>query len=177
MVPESHQDNAAFGQVVLPELPVLRGVAYRLCRNEDQARDLVQDTLEKALIHFDRFVPGTQFRSWLIAIMRNTFTDGWRKANTRPELVGLAHGDGVAAPAPEAAPAWQQIDVEAVRIALVRVPEPLRTTLDLYVNERLSYANLAARLKVKPITVGTRLLRARRCLRKLLADELVDGDQ
>ena len=47
----------------------LHAVAFRLSGNREVAKDLVQDTLARALVHFDRFKPGTKPRAWLTTIL------------------------------------------------------------------------------------------------------------
>jgi len=64
---------------ILGHIPALRAFALRLCRNPDQADDLVQDTLLRAWTHFASFTPGTQLRSWLFTILRNGFYSDLRK--------------------------------------------------------------------------------------------------
>ena len=64
---------------ILLHAPALRAFALSLCRNPDQADDLVQDTMERAWAHFGSFTPGTQLRSWLFTILRNGFYSDLRK--------------------------------------------------------------------------------------------------
>ena len=51
--------------------PSLQGLAKVLCRNEDAAADLTQETLTRAWQARASFVPGTNLRAWLYTIMRN----------------------------------------------------------------------------------------------------------
>jgi RNA polymerase sigma-70 factor (ECF subfamily) len=53
--------------------------AYSLTANENDAKDLVQDTFLKALIYRDQFEDNTNLRAWAFAIMRNTFINNYRK--------------------------------------------------------------------------------------------------
>jgi DNA-directed RNA polymerase specialized sigma24 family protein len=48
----------------------LRPVAMSLCRNKDQADDLVQDTLLRAWENITRYEPGTKMPAWLCTILR-----------------------------------------------------------------------------------------------------------
>lgn len=54
-------------------IPALRAFARSFCRNPNDADDLVQETLTKALAKIHQFAPGTSMKSWLFTIMRNTF--------------------------------------------------------------------------------------------------------
>lgn len=51
----------------------LLGYAFKLTRSEEDAKDLVQETIYKALSNIDRFKPSTNLKAWTFTIMRNTF--------------------------------------------------------------------------------------------------------
>jgi RNA polymerase sigma-70 factor (ECF subfamily) len=169
MIPSSVQQREEFDRIAVAEIPVLMRIAIGLCKDPDHARDLVQDTLERAITNYNRFTPESHLRRWLGTIMRNIFRDNWRKANVRPEAQVTWLPELTVALPEEDAPPWKAVSDAELRAALTHVPEPLRTTFEIYATERLSYAALAARLNVPLRTVGTRLLRARRRLRELIA--------
>ena len=52
--------------------------AYSLTKNKDDARDLLQETLLKALVYKDHFAEDTNMRAWSFTIMRNAFINGYR---------------------------------------------------------------------------------------------------
>ena len=58
---------------VVQLIPALRAYSRALIRHSDEADDLVQETLVKAIGNVSRFEPGTNLRAWLFTIMRNTF--------------------------------------------------------------------------------------------------------
>src|SRR5690554_5762437 len=58
---------------VVDLIPALRAFAWSLCRDRNDADELVQETLLKAVANIDKFKPGTRLRAWLFTIMRNTF--------------------------------------------------------------------------------------------------------
>ncbi|MGI6321620.1 MAG: RNA polymerase sigma factor [Bacteroidales bacterium] len=65
--------------------PHLQNFAYSLTNNEDDAKDLVQDTLLKAMTNMDKFQENTNIKAWTFTIMKNTFINNYRrrvKANT-----------------------------------------------------------------------------------------------
>src|SRR5262245_15547885 len=81
----------------------LLGRAVRLCGNLDRARDLVQDTFERALRRMDTLILGTNPRAWLMTILANLFLDGLRRRRVVVELAmgGANDVDVAAAPAAE----------------------------------------------------------------------------
>src|SRR5262249_9675603 len=63
---------------------VLRGIAVRLCGNQADADDLVQETYERALKAFGSYSDQGNLRSWLATILNNLFIDRCRKAKRTP---------------------------------------------------------------------------------------------
>ena len=53
--------------------------AYKLTADKDEAEDLLQETMLKALDNKDKFNPGTNFKGWMYTIMRNIFINNYRK--------------------------------------------------------------------------------------------------
>lgn len=65
---------------------LLFAFALRLTRSRQDAEDLVQETNLKAYKYRNNFAKGTNFKSWISTIMRNTFINQYRKAKTRRHL-------------------------------------------------------------------------------------------
>jgi RNA polymerase sigma factor (sigma-70 family) len=61
----------------------LKPAALNLTRDADDAKDLVQETLLKALLNKDKFKAGTNLKAWLYTIMRNTFINNYNKITKR----------------------------------------------------------------------------------------------
>ena len=58
---------------VVSLIPALRAFARTFHRDVNDADDLVQETLTKAIGNIHQFQPGTAMKSWLFTIMRNSF--------------------------------------------------------------------------------------------------------
>src|SRR4051812_28592691 len=65
----SAEGRAGFEALLLGQLPALMGRARSLENSDAAAQDLVQDTIERALIHRDSFELGTSLSGWLMQIM------------------------------------------------------------------------------------------------------------
>ena len=76
---DTPQDVALFESEALPHLDALYRTARRLTRNDQAAEDLVQDALERAYTHYDRFQPGTNMRAWLFRILSNLAISQYRR--------------------------------------------------------------------------------------------------
>jgi RNA polymerase sigma-70 factor (ECF subfamily) len=70
---------SAFHRDLTALLPDLTRFARSLTRNEDDAHDLVQDCVERALRKRALFQDGTSLKSWLFTLMRNLFISGKRR--------------------------------------------------------------------------------------------------
>ena len=64
---------------------MLQAFAYNLTKNNEDAKDLFQETAYRAMTNREKFRPGTNFKAWLFTIMKNIFINNYRKkvkANT-----------------------------------------------------------------------------------------------
>ena len=57
----------------------LHNFAFSLTRDSEDAKDLYQKTAFRALSNRDKFQPGTNFKAWLITIMKNIFINNYRR--------------------------------------------------------------------------------------------------
>lgn len=58
---------------------VLKAFAYNLTQNMEDARDLYQETAFRAIKNKEKFNPGTNFKAWLMTIMKNIFINNYRR--------------------------------------------------------------------------------------------------
>ncbi|TAH00399.1 MAG: sigma-70 family RNA polymerase sigma factor [Sphingobacteriales bacterium] len=68
-----------FSTLVTRQAPSLRVYALRFTHDTDDANDLVQDTMLKAITYFNKFKDGTNLKGWLYTIMKNTFINNYRR--------------------------------------------------------------------------------------------------
>lgn len=68
-----------FETMVAPYHKKLKAYALNFTQDEDNASDLLQDTLLKAFSYYGKFKPETNFRAWLFTIMKNTFINDYRR--------------------------------------------------------------------------------------------------
>lgn len=156
------------GPLIEPLIPALRRYAYALVRDHTAADDLVQDALERALLHWSSRRNDGDLRAWLFTILRNLHVGRQRQALRRGAVVDIDEDE-----LPETA-AGQDIVLETrdVLAALDHLPEEQKSLLLLVGVEDFSYEEAARVLDVPIGTVMSRLSRARRRLRSI-----VDGDR
>jgi RNA polymerase sigma-70 factor, ECF subfamily len=179
-------DAEAFEGLVRSRTPRLLALARRLLRNEDDARDAVQDAFVNAFRSLDSFEGGCQLSTWLHRITVNACLMRLRTRRRKPEepietmLPGFLE-DGHHASHP---PEWRD-DAETllqrrehrdfVRACIDRLPETYRTVLLLRDIEELDTREAARALGVSESTLKVRLHRARQALRSLLEPRFCRG--
>ncbi|PZM16442.1 sigma-70 family RNA polymerase sigma factor [Rhizobium tubonense] len=149
---------------LLENLPALESFARRFYRSGNDIDDLVQETLAKAIAHSASFKPGTQLRSWLFTIMRNTFCTKF-KISRREQVGGIddAASWGSSPPTQD----WE-VRGQELEKAIHALPEGYRVVVDLVLIQGLSYETAAQRCNVAIGTIKSRVSRARHRLTELL---------
>jgi RNA polymerase sigma-70 factor (ECF subfamily) len=148
-------------------------LARRLCGNESDAEDLVQDVFLQVFRKWGAFRGDSSPGTWLYAIAARSCKAGLRRRGgidrrmpalsqfpERPERSStLAHGSS---PLDDAV---EHESVDAIHAAVVSLPEHFRLPLIFKEVLGLSVEQTAEALKLKPQTVKSRLHRARLLLR------------
>jgi len=168
--------SSAIERELFPHLEALHGYALYLTRQREQAEELTQETLLKAVNSFHQYQPGTNCKAWLFRIMHNTWLNALRKrrpevelddqlldANTREDLAAF----GQANRTPEES-FVSQMSRSRVREAIEKLPDEFRAVVVLADLEELSYKEIAEVLSCPIGTVMSRLHRGRKMLRQRL---------
>jgi len=148
-------------------IPKLRGFALRLCRNPDQADDLVQTTCERAIRSLDQFDPATRLDSWMYRILQNLYFNTQRDTVNRARLFEQAMLDYDDTYDGQRA-AVSKLELQQVRRFIGELDEDNRTVLMMIAVDGRSYKDVAEELQVPIGTVTSRLARARLKLRDWL---------
>jgi RNA polymerase sigma-70 factor (ECF subfamily) len=151
-------------------LPRLRRFALTLTRRWEDADDLVQATVERALTRLGGWKEDTRLDSWLFKMMQNLWIDQARARRVRggdavggdDELALLPGSDG--RPIMEA-----RLTLKATLEAVMQLPEDQRAVILLVVVEGFSYREAADVLGVPIGTVMSRVSRARAALEDKVA--------
>jgi RNA polymerase sigma-70 factor, ECF subfamily len=184
MSPRAPDDPAdRFAAEALPHLDRLHRVAWRLTRHEEEAADLVQETLLRAFRTFAGFRPGTDCRAWLFTILYSIFANRYRQRQRRPPEVSLQALEQ-RLERELAAAEWEDPMArltagrygagEAVDVALDALPAEYRGAIVLVDLEELTYEEAAAAMECPIGTVRSRLARGRRLLAALLRESALE---
>jgi RNA polymerase sigma-70 factor (ECF subfamily) len=144
----------------------LYNVAYRLTGNDDDARDLVQESLLRIRKGLQTYRPGS-LEGWLSRIVTNAFLDEVRRRRRRPLEALPDDPERLLPPSPAADEATDSLSDE-VQVALRRLPEDFRAAVVLCDVVGLSYEDIASALGVPVGTIRSRIHRGRRLLRSAL---------
>ena len=147
-------------------------VAYRLTGKDDDARDLVQETLLRVHRGLATYRPGS-LEGWLSRITTNVFLDGARRRQRRPtDLLPEEpeRAERVLPPSKPAEEAFADATLSAdVQRALDGLPPEFRAAVVLCDVAGLPYQEIATSLGVPVGTVRSRIHRGRALLREVLA--------
>lgn len=172
MMTLAHEPNrAGFESHVLPLRDTLYGRALRLCRDEDMAADLVQDTVIRAWRFWPSYRQGSNLSAWLRRILTNTFINECRRDTRKRSLHEALRGEE-AGRSDARGSLLPQVDHgfgDEVHAALRDLPEDFRQVLMMVDVEGGSYREAADALGCPVGTVMSRLHRARRALKKSLS--------
>src|SRR5581483_11981434 len=91
--PGDEQVSEDFEAGVIAQLDSLYRTALRLTRNQQEAEDLVQETMLKAFRFADSYQRGTNLRAWLFRILNTSAINRFRKQATHPVTTSLPEGE------------------------------------------------------------------------------------
>jgi len=148
----------------------------RYCGDEQEAREVVQETFVRAFFKAGSFQPRSKVKTWLFTIAINLCRDAGRRRSRAPAFVSFDQ------PAPEGKPplevadegiradesAAREEELRHLRLAIDRLPEKLKAPLVLCVLEQRSHKEAADLLSTTTKTIELRIYRARKKLRKVM---------
>ncbi len=179
-------ESTLFKQEALTHLDEVRSFAYRLCRDEQYAQDLVQETMLKACTSFHTYRQGTNCRAWLFQICRNTFINELRRRRLQPMTFDFREEGPRDSSDAEYSGGGKQVQSaladdtdmrrhasfmnDEVTTALESLPPEYRTALILCDIEDFTYKEIAGFVSTPLGTIRSRIHRARAAVAGRLTD-------
>jgi len=165
-----------FEEEFLPFIDSMYNFAYRITSDEDDAKDLVQETYFKAFKFLDSFEKGTNAKAWLFRIMKNSFINEYRKKSKEPQKVDYQDVESYYSSDDMHMILSSDIQLETlqnmigdeVSKALNVLDVDFRIVIILCDLEGFTYEEMAKILDIPIGTVRSRLHRARNLLREIL---------
>lgn len=161
----------------MPHIDSMYNFAYKLTFDEDEAKDLVQDTYMKAYRFIHSFLEGTNSKAWLYRILKNSFINDYRKKSRQPAKVDYQEVEQFYNSEDTAKEATVDLRIETTKDmigdeitnALNSLAIDFRTIIILCDLEGFTYEEMAKILDIPIGTVRSRLHRARNLMREKLA--------
>lgn len=72
-------NKSALNALLTNNYTILKGYIIKMTANPELSQDILQETLLKAVININKFVPKAKFSTWLIRIATNVYIDHMRK--------------------------------------------------------------------------------------------------
>ena len=156
-----------FNQVLVHNSDYLRPFAMTLTRDPESAKDLVQETLYRALANKEKYLDGTNIKAWLYTIMRNIFINNYRR-NARQQTIFdstpndflLDHNQFSTVNSAEA-----NLSVKHIYQSIHQLPDIFKTPFQLYF-EGYKYHEIAQVLQEPLGTIKSRIHFARKLLKE-----------
>jgi RNA polymerase sigma-70 factor (ECF subfamily) len=158
---------ADFNHALLSNAQFLMPFAFKLTQDYEEARDLFQETLCKALANKEKYNIGTNLKAWLYTIMRNIFINDYRRKNRQQltfdatdsdhyinSIQAVAYNNAIAA-----------INIKEIKSAIINLPEIFRDPFVLYF-DGYKYTEIADILSEPLGTIKSRVHFARKLLKK-----------
>lgn len=169
-------DRDAFDRLVERHFPRIYSIEFRLVGNHEDAEDLAQECFVRAWGALGLFRDRGSFSGWLVRIAVHLAQDHHRRRGVRGEAVPL--GELVDPESPAVGPAQATGRRELQRTlegAIDALPTNLRVALVLRVLEGLSYDEIGEATGLRPGTVRTQVMKARRWLSRTMGRHLDGG--
>ena len=158
-----------FNQSLISNTEYLKPFAMTLTRDMEAAKDLIQETLYRALANREKYNAGTNIKAWMYTIMRNIFINNYRRSarqNTifdkTPNDYLLDYNQFSTANAAEAT-----LSLKEIKEAVYALPEIFKNPFELYF-EGYKYHEIADILAEPLGTIKSRIHFARKLLKQQL---------
>ena len=172
LFPKKTRTSEKFWELADAHLTFLYNLALRYSRNHYDAEDLVQETLYIAFKKFDQLREEKKFKSWLFAILRNSYLKDLRHNR---KIMQSEYDDSIdyidaletAAKQIDIESAYEQkIASEQIHQLIDELPEKQKTPLLLYYVSDMSYQEISETMEVPIGTVMSRLSRGKQILKQ-----------
>lgn len=159
-----------FNQMLLSNTDFLKPFANTLTRDTEVAKDLLQETMYRALANREKYNVGTNVKAWLYTIMRNIFINDYRRRLKQNIIFDYTPNDALLDRSQSLVynAAESNLKIKDIHSAIYHLPEIFRKPFNLYF-EGYKYHEIAAMLKEPLGTIKSRIHFARKLLKEQLS--------
>jgi RNA polymerase sigma-70 factor (ECF subfamily) len=160
-----------FNQRVIEASTILKPFAIRLTRDSEDAHDLIQETMFRAISNADKFEEGTNLKAWLFTIMKNIFINDYRKKIKRNTVIDSTDNLFYINSSKSITNNGERSFImQDIRAALMRISSELRVPFMMHY-KGFKYHEIAQKLNLPLGTVKSRIFFARKELKDQLRVE------
>ncbi len=158
-----------FDNIVVNNTEYLKPFAVTLTRDQETAKDLLQETMYRALANREKYNVGTNIKAWLYTIMRNIFINDYRRKTKQNTVLDNGVNDFLLDSKQHAVAnkAESILQLKEVQQAVYKLPDIFRNPFMLYF-EGYKYNEIAAMLHEPLGTIKSRIHFARKLLKEQL---------
>lgn len=160
-----------FEKLILNFKDSLEYFAISLTANREDAKDLVQDTILKALVNKDRYQEETNIKAWLFTILKNTFINNYRRKQRVNTIIDsnldLAALGNIFTN--EYRRTDEDVNVKDINFAINSINPEQRIPFEM-VNNGYKYQEIADTYSLSIGTVKSRIFLARKKLMEIVGD-------
>lgn len=159
-----------FNEILLHNADYLKPFAFTLTRDNEKAKDLVQETMFRALANKDKYHVGTNIKAWIYTIMRNIFINDYRKKSRQQVISDNTENDYFINSGQLAIQnsAERNLQMKDIMAQVNKLPEIFKQPFVMYY-EGYKYNEIADVLTVPLGTIKSRIHFSRKILREQLA--------
>jgi RNA polymerase sigma factor (sigma-70 family) len=159
-----------FNQMLLKNTEYLKPFAITLTRDNEVAKDLLQETMYRALANKEKYNAGTNIKAWLYTIMRNIFINNYRRKSKQNTVFDHTQNDFLLNhnQATVNNEAENGLKLKEINKAIHNLPHIFRNPFMLYF-EGYKYHEIAELLNEPLGTIKSRIHFARKLLKEQLA--------
>jgi RNA polymerase sigma factor (sigma-70 family) len=158
--------SAEFNQILLKNAEFLKPFAVTLTKDQETAKDLLQETMFRALANQEKYNVGTNIKAWLYTIMRNIFINNYRRKSKQNTIFDNSANDFLLDYQQSSIPnaAESNLRIKEIQAAIHGLPDIFRQPFMLYF-EGFKYHEIADILYEPLGTIKSRIHFARRLLK------------
>ncbi|MBV6645349.1 MAG: RNA polymerase sigma factor [Cyclobacteriaceae bacterium] len=152
--------NQQFDTLIQLEIKTLSSYAQYLTRDYEDAQDLLQDTLYRALYYKNKFIAGTNVRAWMRRIMKNLFLNEYNRRKRLPQKVDVVVSDDHIQQETGRNAGYHKLLTDEISVEVDALEPKLSDVFELY-HKGFKYNEIAERKAIPLGTVKNRLHQAR----------------
>jgi len=162
----SNGDNKAFKKIYDKHSPTMYSICLRYMKNEDEAKDALQEGFIKVFKNIDKFTFSGSFEGWMKRIFVHTSIEQIRKRKNHLDVSELNSNELKLTSKIETG----TMDAEKMMTLVQQLPDGYRTVFNMFIVDGYSHREISEYLGINENTSKSQLFKARKQLQEWLKD-------